>query len=265
MKQIIRIALALAYAIMVAPMAHAKETTNIPVDAIALNGASLNLQVGDIFLLSATVSPNNATDKSLTWKSSRPQIISVTQTGKVKALQEGKAVIIVTSSNGKQATCNVSAKENLYPELGFVENNGKLYWYERRIRQGIYGDPKNIRDKKYGYERGREIFDAASNAWYWLDVYYDGAAAFDKEVWIPYIYQTDVEKGINTQGKWVRYNDKGAMVKGWYKVSGKDAKIYPKQAGNVYYYDPDTGAMTKGFRFIDGKLYHFDETTGVLT
>ncbi len=135
--------------------------------------------------------------------------------------------------------------------------------------------------------RGREIYDPATNAWYWLDSVYNGAKAVGKEVWIPYIYQGEnsfseseiienanasdeglrefAEKCIRERtGKWVRYDENGRMLKGWVKIEGALADCYPDQAGNVYYYDNKTGLMAKGYITLDGRDYHFDEITGVL-
>ncbi len=149
--------------------------------------------------------------------------------------------------------------------FGFCHYKGKHYWYEDHQRQGIIGDPKNIWDTVYGLERGREIYDPESDGWYWLDAVYDGAKALGKEVWMPYIYQQDLVKGINKQGKWVRYDNQGKMIKGWYTVQTKeDCERYPFQVGNTYYYDPMTGEMAKGNWNIEGNTYRFDEVTGVL-
>ena len=63
----------------------------------------------------------------------------------------------------------------------------------------------------------------------------------------------------------MRYDSEGRMYKGWYTVEGADAELYPTQAGNTYYYDPKTGLMARGYVYIDGVQYHFDEITGVLT
>ena len=146
--------------------------------------------------------------------------------------------------------------------FGFCRERGKDYWYEDGKKQGQYGDPKNIWDKEHLHERGREIYDPKSNGWYWLDAVYNGAAAYDKEVWMPYIFQD--EKPGSTDGKWVRYSKTGKMIKGWYLVEGRDIAIYPEQEGNKYYYDWKTGAMYKGTHTIDGVKYHFDEKTGVM-
>ncbi len=162
--------------------------------------------------------------------------------------------------------------------------NGKYFWYENGQKQGTYSDPKGVMGD--GTIRGREICDMATEGWYWLDSCYDGAKACNKEVWMPYIYQQErswsdadikreaaasgtmsaqVERDIKAHtGKWVRYDADGKMVKGWYTVEGKDAAIYPDQVGNTYFYDPKTGLMAKGDTVIDGKKYHFDETSGVL-
>ncbi len=164
-------------------------------------------------------------------------------------------------------------------------SDGKLYWYENGVRQGTYDDPQGVIGD--GTVRGREIYDPATDAWYWLDSVYDGAKACGKEVWIPYIYQdearfSDAEITQNAQasdnglqqlvesairqkiGKWVRYDENGKMLKGWVKIEGALADCYPDQSGNVYYYDYKTGLMAKGDITINGTLYHFDELTGAL-
>lgn len=69
----------------------------------------------------------------------------------------------------------------------------KQYWYEKvngkYVKQGVYGSKGNVFYDNT--ERGREIFDPCSNAWYWLDSVYEGAKALDKEVFMPYIYSNE--------------------------------------------------------------------------
>lgn len=135
---------------------------------------------------------------------------------------------------------------------GYSDPTEAIYWYENGEKQGIYGDKKNIWDTQYDKtERGREIFDPASDAWYWLDACFDGAATKNKEVWMPYVFQ-DEEIG-STSGKWVRYDRYGQMVKGWYANDN-----------GLYYYDLTTGAMYKGTYEINGKTYTFDDVTGIM-
>ena len=111
--------------------------------------------------------------------------------------------------------------------------NGKDYWYEGGKRQGY--DPNNA-----AY-RGKEIYDPASNGWYWLDNVQQGAKAVSKDV-----YQE------SSGGKWVRYDANGQMIKSW-----------NTNADGTYYFDPITGAMAKGTTTIDGMTYYFDPATGV--
>ncbi|MBR2811431.1 MAG: hypothetical protein IKD69_08635 [Solobacterium sp.] len=146
-------------------------------------------------------------------------------------------------------------------------DGGKYYWYEDGRRQGVQGDPKNIWDTLYGLERGREIYDPGSDGWYWLDSIYGGAKALDKEVWMPYLFQDDLKTGANAEGKWVRYDINGKMIKGFYYVGDEEAKTYPDQYDNLYYYDYITGAMCKGWTLTDAdseKIWaKFNELTGV--
>ena len=65
-------------------------------------------------------------------------------------------------------------------------------------------------------------------------------------------------------GKWVRYDQNGRMLKSWVKIEGALAEKYPDQVGNTYYYDTRTGLMAKGLVTIDGVEHFFNEVSGVL-
>ncbi len=143
-------------------------------------------------------------------------------------------------------------------DCAFAEVAGKRYWYENGVVQGTVNDPLIV--FSMGEARGREIFDDATDSWYWLDASQGGAMAQGKEVWMPYVVQGEP----SVDGKWVRYDKNGKMVKGWYTVEGEDASLYPGQEGNTYYYDPVSGAMLRGDVEIEGKLYHLDSETGAL-
>ena len=200
--------------------------------------------------------------------SSSDEAIVYVEGNELIAASQGVAVI-KAQYDGKSITVDITVEPQEDPAycrvFGFCAYEGKDYWFEKGKRQAVKGDPKNIWDEVYGKERGREIYDPESDGWYWLDCIYDGAKASSKEVWMPYIYQEDLKKGKNKEGKWVRYDNTGKMIKGWYNVVDDEAKLYPKQEGNTYYYDLKTGQMSKGWVTIEGKEYYFDEKTGVLT
>ena len=80
----------------------------VPVTGVTLNKTSTSLYVGDTETLTATVAPDNATDKTVTWTSSNPSVATV-ENGVVTAVAPGTAVITVTTEDGaKTATCTVT-------------------------------------------------------------------------------------------------------------------------------------------------------------
>ena len=81
----------------------------VHVSSVSLNKTSLSLTEGDSETLIATVNPGNAAEKSVTWTSSVPGVVTVDATGKVTATKAGTATITVTTVDGsKTATCNVT-------------------------------------------------------------------------------------------------------------------------------------------------------------
>lgn len=125
-------------------------------------------------------------------------------------------------------------------ENGWEQEDGKWYWYENGVRQGY--------DANNAAYRGKEIYDPASNAWYWLDNVQKGAMAVSKDV-----YQDSAADDAGNVGKWVRYDAEGHMVKGW-DVNGQ----------GTYYFNLTYGTMLKGKQTIDGVDYYFNETSGAL-
>ena len=86
-----------------------------PVESVSLDRTSAELTEGEEITLNATVKPDNATNKNVTWSSSNSSVAKVVN-GKVTALKEGYAIIIVsTEDGGKTATCEVVVKAKTYP------------------------------------------------------------------------------------------------------------------------------------------------------
>ncbi|MCR4911751.1 MAG: Ig-like domain-containing protein [Bacilli bacterium] len=85
-------------------------TTYVKVTSVSLNLNSLELEEGDSETLSATVSPDDATNPTIKWSSSNETVAVVGSTGKVVAKKAGTATITVTSvsDTSKKATCNVT-------------------------------------------------------------------------------------------------------------------------------------------------------------
>lgn len=79
----------------------------VPVEAITGLAASAELNVGETLQLSASVLPENATEKTIQWSSSDDQTATVSNTGLVKAIAAGKATV-TAACGGKSATCAIT-------------------------------------------------------------------------------------------------------------------------------------------------------------
>lgn len=82
----------------------------IKVTSITLNKTTLSLEKGQSETLGATVIPDNATDKSVSWTLDNDMVATVDSDGKVTALSVGTTTIICTANDGSgvHATCNVT-------------------------------------------------------------------------------------------------------------------------------------------------------------
>ena len=85
-------------------------TSAIVVSGITLDKTELALIVGDAAVqLKATVAPDNATDKTVTWSIDKPAVATVDKDGKVTAVAAGEATITAKAGD-KTATCKVTVK-----------------------------------------------------------------------------------------------------------------------------------------------------------
>lgn len=79
-------------------------TASIIATGITLNKTTLSLAAGATETLIATVAPENATNKTVTFTSSDPLVATVDNQGKITAIKAGTATITATTANGKTAT-----------------------------------------------------------------------------------------------------------------------------------------------------------------
>ena len=81
----------------------------VPVTGVTLNKTSTSLYVGDTETLTPTITPDNATNKNLTWSSDDTSVATVDASGLVTAVSAGTATITVTTEDGaKTANCTVT-------------------------------------------------------------------------------------------------------------------------------------------------------------
>ena len=96
----------------------------IPVESIELNKTELALVEGDIETLTATISPEDATDKTISWTSSKESIATV-KDGLVTAISEGEATITAKAGE-KTASCKVVVAKKVIPVESIELNKTEL-------------------------------------------------------------------------------------------------------------------------------------------
>jgi len=84
----------------------------VAVSSVSLDKTSLSLTEGESATLAATVKPDNATNKTVSWSSSNASVATVDANGKVTAVAEGTATITAKAGD-KTATCTVTVKKKV--------------------------------------------------------------------------------------------------------------------------------------------------------
>lgn len=99
----------------VCSLCNIEETRAIPklvrASAIELSESEKTVFVGDTFTITATVKPEDAFNRTVTWSSSDPSIATVDENGTVTAIAEGEAIITAESADGVKAECKVTVEK----------------------------------------------------------------------------------------------------------------------------------------------------------
>lgn len=107
------------------------QVTLVRVEGIALNKSELELEPGETAMLTATVLPENAANKKVTWLSNNPSVAAVHRASSTEAVvtprREGTAVIFaMTEEEGYVAACRVSVAAREVPVTGISLNRSSL-------------------------------------------------------------------------------------------------------------------------------------------
>ena len=100
-------------------------TVTVPVESITLDKTTATLEEGESVTLTATITPEDATNKSITWTSSDNSIATVDQNGKVAAIKEGTATIAAKAGE-KQASCEITVNKKVIQVTSITLNNEKI-------------------------------------------------------------------------------------------------------------------------------------------
>jgi len=127
----------------------------VPVTSIELSQTSATIKKGEMLQLTATVKPEDATNKNVIWKSSDESVCAITQTGLVIGINDGKAYISVVPENGTaQAKCEVtvSAEPDAITEIVYDGQQMAAPVYDmmgRKVKSLVKGQLYICNGKKF--------------------------------------------------------------------------------------------------------------------
>ncbi|PID87926.1 MAG: hypothetical protein CSB06_02345 [Bacteroidia bacterium] len=112
------------------------EKYSIAVTGVTLSETSKELQVNESFTLTATVAPDGATNKNISWKSDNESVAGVDENGLVTGIAEGVARIIVTTEDGNLTdTCTVTVSNK---STGIENINSSVFkLYPNPVKEGF--------------------------------------------------------------------------------------------------------------------------------
>lgn len=146
------------------------KVTEIPAESITLNQTSLSMKPGDTFQLTAAVYPDNVTNRTITWTSSNPSKISVSQNGLVTANDTGAATISVYCG-GITVYCQVTSADTdglclEAIETGNVEIKNPLTRTIQYSYDGITWEGDNRSAFSLALNKGEKLFFRGNSAYY---------------------------------------------------------------------------------------------------
>ena len=127
-------------------------TATVPAPPVAVTGVKLNKTslsftgTGSSQTLTATVSPSNATNKTITWSSSNTSVATVSN-GVVKAVGFGTATITAKSNNGKTASCSVTVNPIQPTGIKATPETSTLYGLNGTVKLSANVMPSNATNK----------------------------------------------------------------------------------------------------------------------
>ena len=130
------------------PACGEKEPPVIAVDSVTVSPSTLNMTEGDTQKLQASVSPSDATDKTVTWSSSNADVVYVTSNGLVSGVREGSETVTAKAGDAS-ATCFVFVSKQSEPSAMSVTYYG-CQVYSDHTDINIYADNQFVSANGYG-------------------------------------------------------------------------------------------------------------------
>lgn len=120
-----------------------EEKPVVHVTGVTLSSSTATINEGETMTLTATVSPSDAADKSVTWSSNKPEVAAVNK-GVVTGVSQGTAVITVTTNDGGfSKSCTVTVKAGVpVPQTGLTLHQPEVY--AASASEGGYGGSLSV-------------------------------------------------------------------------------------------------------------------------
>ena len=125
--------------------------TNVSVESVEISETAITLAVGSTKQLTATVKPDNATNKAVQWSAS-VDTVEVSAKGLVTAKKVGKSVVTVSAlDNGKKATCEVTVEEESVSPKDKYEIDAPVSCIDSYVSYKTTIDPNGGHDEKTSF------------------------------------------------------------------------------------------------------------------
>lgn len=248
-----------------------KPASPIKVTGVSLDKNSIILtKVGETAQLTCTVLPANGSNKSVSWISSNPQVVTIDQKGQIRAVADGAAEVIVKTEDGdKSAACKVTVKSMKKPakvtgvkirktqrtsfQVSWNKASGadsyKVSIYNQNNKKMKVVTTKNTSTMVKSLSAGNKyvVKVAAVNK--------EGSGAYSSGI-------TTATSPLQTKLNGVKKSGSGTVKLTFKKVRGARYAVYMKREKRSYKKVADTAktrAVIKGLK--KGKTYHFKVRT----
>lgn len=128
----------------------------IPVTDIILSESDVNILLGTSETLKATISPNDATNKDVTWTSSDPSVATIDSYGRITAKKLGTTTITATSSNEYKTTCRVTVVETMVLKSISLNKTSLTLKEDTSETLTITFNPSNASNKKVTWKSSNQ-------------------------------------------------------------------------------------------------------------
>ncbi len=262
-------------------------SSDVSVKGVSLNYSAVDLDVDETVQLTATVTPSNATNKSVTWSSSNTSVATVSSSGVVTAVYPGDAIITVTTKDGGyKDTCAVTVNPT-FCTVHFDVGGGYFEYTDVHVPKGAsFTIPEEIPVCPGNVFTGWQTTDSAEGEWTKTKPssgsyetgykYYTWGYEHNSDY--TYLYGDNKDELIEhikkNSGTFGSYNPKKMRYFHLIESSDKGSSYYPGKSGSNYNYfnvdyiseDGKTGTarIYKTVFYFESKVYKQDAAVTVI-